>query len=114
MAFKMKGFSGFQQRDSKIDTSDKDNKKGYDTNNFEEEEEKKRIAENQDPGSGRNKLEEMRYDMQHTQEEIKRFKVLAKDNPQKYNRAVGMLSSALEKQKKAYLKLITELGMVPK
>jgi len=43
MAFKMKGFSGFQQRDSKIDTSDKDNKKGYDTGNFEEEERKQQL-----------------------------------------------------------------------
>ena len=96
MAFKMKGFpmrSGFKQIS---------------------EEEKKKIAEDQDPGSGRSKLAEMRYDMEHTEKEIERFKELAKDNPQKYNRAVGMLSSALEKQKKAYLNIITKYGMVPK
>ena len=92
MAFKMKGFSVF-------------NKNGDD---------KKRIAENQDPPSGRSKLAEMRHDMAETEKEIERFKELAKDNPQKYNKAVGMLNSALEKQKKAYLNIITKYGMVPK
>ena len=43
MAFKMKGFSGFQQRDSKVDTSKYDNKKGYDTGNFEEEEKQQQL-----------------------------------------------------------------------
>lgn len=42
MAFKMK-FSGFKQRDSKIDTSKYDNKKGYDTGNFEEEEKQQQL-----------------------------------------------------------------------
>jgi len=43
MAFKMKGFSGFKQRDSKVDTSEYDNKKGYDTGNFEEEEKQQQL-----------------------------------------------------------------------
>ena len=61
---------------------------------------------------GRNQIYIHAKGMDHDVADL--FKKLAKDNPQKYNRAVGMLSGALEKQKKAYLNIITKYGMVPK
>tara|TARA_R100000988_G_scaffold61329_1_gene30678 strand:+ start:38 stop:352 length:315 start_codon:yes stop_codon:yes gene_type:complete len=97
MAFKMKGFSGFKK-------NGKNGKRGYDTDNYEKrEEEQQRIAKNQDPPSGRSKKEEMAYDMRMTKKEIKRFE------KQGNNRAIGMLKSALERQKKAYIELYGKL-----
>ena len=80
MAFKMRGWSAFPQKT-----------------------EAEKIAENQDPPSGRSKKEEMAHDMKMTKKEIERFE---KDGN---NKAVCMLKSALERQKKAYIELYGKL-----
>ena len=82
MAFKMAGFSAFTKTNG---------------------DDKKKIAENQDPPSGRSKKEEMIHDMRMTKKEIKRFE------KEGNNKAIGMLNSALERQKKAYIELYGKL-----
>lgn len=108
MAFKMKGFplrSGFKQ------ISD---------------EEKKEIAENQDPGSGRNQIDEIKYDMKHAQEQIDEARYNLKNNPHEKgtdeynkhmsanNRKLTMLTRGLNMQKKDYLNYLSRKGMLPK
>jgi len=113
MAFKMKGFplrSGFKQ------ISD---------------EEKKEIAENQDPGSGRNQIDEIKHDMKHAQEQIDEAKYNLKNNPhdpngdkeekEKYSRWMNQhniklsnLTRGLNMQKKDYLNYLSRKGMLPK
>ena len=135
MAFKMKGFSGFQKKTDPPKPgrlTEKEQQEAADKVREEEKrlldettrkraeqgkvtatinpafrkngnDDKKRIAENQDPGSGRSKKEEMAYDMRMTKKEIKRFE------KEGNNRAIGMLKSALERQKKAYIELYGKL-----
>jgi len=136
MAFKMKGWSAFPQ---KMGMSEKEQQEAANKTREEEkrlldettrkreeqgkvtatinpafkkklspfdqitEDEKKKIAENQDPGSGRSKKEEMAHDMRVTKKEIKRFE------KEGNNKAIGMLKSALERQKKAYIELYGKL-----
>ena len=57
----------------------------------------------QDPPSGRNKKQEMMYDMSNTKKEIKRFE------KEGNNKAIGNLKSALARQEKAYIDLYGKL-----
>ena len=115
MAFKMKGFEPHNMYKTKKANTHKDHlaleKKGYDHNPYKKAssftktngDDKKKIAENQDPGSGRSKKEEMAHDMRMTKKEIARFE------KEGNNKAIGMLKSALERQKKAYIELYGKL-----
>lgn len=120
MAFKMKGFSGFKK-------NGKNGKRGYDTDNYEKrEEEQQRIAKNQDPPSGRNQVDELKYDMKHAQEQIDKAKKALKNNPHKKgtkeynkhmtdnNRRLTMITRGLNMQKKDYLRYLSRKGMLPK
>ena len=101
MAFKMSGFSAFTKADDK------------------------KIAENQDPPSGRNQIDEQKYDMKRTQEFIDEAKKNLKNNPHKKgtdeynkymsdnNRKLSNLTQALNKQKKMYLRFLSEKKMLP-
>ena len=116
MAFKMSGFSAFTKTTDPFGNTKKEIT----------EDEKKKIAENQDPGSGRNQIDEQKYDMKHTQELIDKAKEALKNNPHKKgtdkydkymsdnNIKLSNLTQALNKQKKMYLRFLSEKKMLPK
>tara|TARA_R100001198_G_scaffold31855_1_gene17011 strand:+ start:132 stop:512 length:381 start_codon:yes stop_codon:yes gene_type:complete len=126
MAFKMKGFSAFTQK------KNKNGKRGYDTYDFDKiEEEQQKIAENQDPPSGLNQADEMKRDMEHAQKLIEEAKYNLKNNPhnpngdkkekEKYdywmksnNMRLSNLTQAFNRQKRMYLRFLSEKGMLPK
>ena len=138
MAFKMKGFEPHNMYKTKKANTHKDHldleKKGYDHNPYKKAssftktngDDKKKIAENQDPGSGRSQVDELKYDMKHAQEQIDEAKSNLKNNPHekgtddynKYmsdnNRKLSNLTQALNKQKKDYLRFLSEKKMLPK
>ena len=104
MAFKMSGFSAFTKTNG---------------------DDKKKIAENQDPPSGRNQIDEQKHDMKHTQGLIDEAKKSLKNNPYEKgtneydkhmsdnNKKLSNLTQALNKQKKMYLRFLSEKKMLP-
>ena len=121
MAFKMSGFSAFTKTTDPFGNTKKEIT----------EDEKKKIAENQDPGSGLSQVDELKSDMKHAQEQIDETKNNLKNNPhdpngdkeekEKHNRWVNQhniklsnLTRSLEIQKKDFLRFLSEKKMLPK
>ena len=104
MAFKMSGFSAFTKTNG---------------------DDKKKIAENQDLGSGKSTADELKYDMKHAQEQIDETKDNLKNNPHKKgtdeydkhmsdnNIKLSNLTQSFNKQKKEYLRFLSEHKMLP-
>jgi septal ring factor EnvC (AmiA/AmiB activator) len=121
MAFKMSGFSAFTKTTDPFGNTKKEIT----------EDEKKKIAENQDPGSGLSQVDELKSDMKHAQEQINETKNNLKNNPhdpngdkeekKKHNRWINQhniklsnLTRSLEIQKKDFLRFLSEKKMLPK